>query len=96
MNDNHRICIMIEITPNIAIEENEIQLEFTHAVLMAAIDASPAGIIIADAPDGRLWSVNSAAQDMRNEPIELLTDIPIEQYSDRWQCFHAGYRCQFD
>lgn len=41
--------------------EAEDSLQNTHALLMAAIEQSPSGIVIADAPDVRIRSMNSAA-----------------------------------
>ncbi len=67
----------------------EAELEETRAILSAAIEASPAGIIIADAPDVRIRSVNSAALGIRDAPISDLTDIPYELHPTRWQCSYA-------
>ncbi len=64
------------------------ELEETRAILSAAVDASPAGIIIADAPDGRIHLVNSAALGIRGGGRDLLVDIPIELHPSRWNCFY--------
>lgn len=64
----------------------EVELAATQAILSAAVDASRAGIIIADAPDGRIRTVNAAALGIRGPSFEQLSDIPIELHPERWNC----------
>ena len=66
----------------------ESELQATQAILTAAIDASPAGIIIADAPDVRIRSVNSAAVGIRDASLKELTGIPLDLHPTRWHCSH--------
>ncbi|MCF7849968.1 MAG: PAS domain S-box protein, partial [Kiritimatiellales bacterium] len=70
------------------VRQKENQLEETQALLMAAIEQMPSGLVIADAPDGRIRIVNSAALGIRGESTKALTDIPVEQYSLNWQVYH--------
>lgn len=58
------------------------------AVIEAAIEQTPAGIIIADAPDVRIRVANSAALEIRGETTCALTDIPLERHPQNWQTFH--------
>ncbi len=67
----------------------EDELAETKALLAAAIEQSPAGIIIADAPDGRIRMANSAALEIRGGAAEPLVDISFESHSQNWQTFHA-------
>jgi PAS domain S-box-containing protein len=69
-------------------EANAHAQEKAEALLAAAIDQSPAGIIIADAPDGRIRLANQAALAIRGELSNHLTGIPVELYSVRWQIYH--------
>lgn len=71
-------------------KERQSQEELTHAqaMLRAAIENSPAGIILADAPDGSIRVCNAAALNIRGNNFHSLTDIPIEQHPSRWQTFY--------
>src|SRR5262249_41036251 len=60
----------------------------TEALLMAAIAQTPAGVIIADAPDVRIRIANSAALGIRGEARYALTGIPINLHPMHWQTFH--------
>ncbi len=68
--------------------EEETELERTRSLLMAAIQSSPAGILVADAPSGHIRIANSAAFGIRGDTSEPLTEIPIENHPAKWQCFH--------
>ena len=65
---------------------SEEQLKETKAILEAAMDQSPAGIAVADAPDGRLRYVNRAGLLVRGEGSERLVDkVDLNQYVSTWQ-----------
>lgn len=66
----------------------EDDLAKARALLSAAIERSPAGIVIADAPDGKIRLANSAALGLMGESSQLFTDIPAEHHPDTWQAFH--------
>jgi len=66
------------------------ELARARASLEAAINASPAGIVIADAPDVRIRVVNQAALHIRGKASEPLIDIPLEQHAKNWQIFHPS------
>jgi two-component system cell cycle sensor histidine kinase/response regulator CckA len=68
------------------------RLERDNALLLAAIEASPAGILIASAPDGTIRVANSASLGIRGESKERLVEIPVELHPSRWQTFHADGR----
>ena len=55
-------------------KESARELEETKALLLAAIENSPAGIIIADVPDGKIRIANSAAVQIRQESEEVDSD----------------------
>jgi len=57
----------------------------TQALLTAAVEQSPAGILIADAPDVRIRVANSAALGIRGKTDETLTNIPVDHHPQSWQ-----------
>ena len=64
------------------------ELEETKAILQAAMDCSPAGIAIADAPDGKLRYVNNAGLGIRQSCIQDLVDeIGIDEYVSAWKLY---------
>ncbi|MDH4035131.1 MAG: PAS domain S-box protein, partial [candidate division Zixibacteria bacterium] len=67
--------------------ETETELAETKSLLLAAIEQSPAGILIADAPDVRIRLANSAALSIRGQSDQLLTEIPVEAHPSHWQTF---------
>lgn len=81
--------ILRDITDRRKTEE---ELEDTRALLMAAIDQSPAGVIIADAPDARIRHCNPAGFAIRGETDSQLVDITIEDHSQNWQVYHPDGR----
>lgn len=64
------------------------ELDRLRGLLLAAIEQTPAGIIIADAPDVNIRIANSAALGIRGSGAETLTDIPAELHPANWQTFH--------
>ncbi len=63
----------------------ESELRTTTATLMAAMDQSPAGIAIADAPDGKLRYVNDAGLLMRGgDRASIVDGVGIDQYVASW------------
>lgn len=61
------------------------ELRETHALLQGAMDASPIGIVIADAPDGRLRYVNNAGLLIGgNSREELVDGVDAERYVAAW------------
>ena len=58
-----------------------------RALLEAAIAQTPAGVIMADAPDGRIRLVNDAALAIRGGTRTSLADIPAELHPARWRTF---------
>jgi PAS domain S-box-containing protein len=66
----------------------EAELAKAQALLLAAIEQSPAGIIVADAPDVKIRIANSAALGIRGNANEPLIDIPVEMHPENWQTFH--------
>jgi PAS domain S-box-containing protein len=67
------------------------ELRQTHAILQGAMDQSPVGIAIADAPDGRLRYVNDAGLLIRGGDRQSIVDgVGIEQYVASWQMLDLG------
>jgi PAS domain S-box-containing protein len=61
-------------------------LHEVQATLRAALDQSPAGIAIADAPSGRLRYVNDAGLLMRGDTREtMVSDAGIDEHVAAWQ-----------
>ncbi len=66
----------------------EEELEKTQALLLAAIEQSPAGILIADAPGAQVRLANSAALGIEGETSGPLTEIPADQHPAYWHVWH--------
>lgn len=66
----------------------EASLLDTQALLAAAIEQSPAGILIAEAPDVTIRIANAAALGIRGDSLEPLIDIPADLHPQNWQTFH--------
>jgi len=64
------------------------ELARMQATLEAAIEQSPAGIIIADAPDVTIRVANSAALGIRGETRTQLTEIPVDLHPKNWQTYY--------
>ncbi len=65
---------------------SESALYETKAILQAAMDQSPAGFAIADAPEGVLRYVNNAGLSIRGGDRDTLVEnVGIDQYVARWQ-----------
>ena len=63
------------------------ELQRIRAFLEAAINQSPSGIVIADAPDVRIRLANPAAFGIRGGLHNGLTDIDVEKHAANWQLF---------
>ena len=68
-------------------EQAKNELVKTQALMAAAIEQTPAGILIADAPDAKIRVANSAALEIRGESEKPLTSIPVAQHAENWQTF---------
>ena len=66
----------------------EEELLKTQALLMTAINQSTAGILIANAPDVRIRTVNPAGLGIRKLPGEELLNISVEDHQIKWQTFY--------
>ncbi|MDM8537574.1 response regulator [Desulfobacterales bacterium HSG17] len=76
----------IEIKERIKAQE---ELQESKALLQAAMDHSPAGIAIADAPDGKLRYVNDSGLEISGKnKKEIVNGIGIDEYVASWQVFH--------
>jgi two-component system cell cycle sensor histidine kinase/response regulator CckA len=64
------------------------ELQQVRASLEAAINQSPSGIIIADAPDVRIRLVNAAAFVIWGGTSGDLTGIDIEEHAIKWRLLH--------
>lgn len=77
----------IDITERKLAEE---ALSESQAILKAAFETSPAGIAIADAPDGKLRYVNKAGLLIRDKSEEeIVRNIDIHNYVDSWKILHT-------
>lgn len=64
----------------------ERELAQTKAILQAAMDQSPAGIAIADAPAGVLRYVNNAGLMIRGcDPSKIVDGVGVQDYVSSWQ-----------
>jgi PAS domain S-box-containing protein len=64
------------------------ELQRVRALLEAAIDQSPSGIVIADAPDVRVRLANPAAFDIRGGRYDSLINIDVEKHAAHWKLYH--------
>jgi PAS domain S-box-containing protein len=65
------------------------RLELEHARLQTTLDNIPVGVIVADAPSGKIVMGNAEVERILRHPILLSTDI--DAYTD-WVGFHADGR----
>ena len=63
----------------------EEELATTYALMMEAIKQTPAGVLVAEAPDGKIRIANAVALQIRGETKMSLTNIPISLHPERWQ-----------
>ncbi len=75
-----------EATALLKLEAEELQR--MRALLEAAINQSPSGIIIADAPDVRIRLVNAAAFVIWGGESGDLTGIDIQEHAAKWRLLH--------
>lgn len=75
----------IDISARVHAETEAVRI---RALLHAAVAASPAGILVAEAPDVTIRLANDAALGIRGESRMDLTDIPVDSHATRWQTFH--------
>ena len=59
----------------------------TQALLTAAVEQTPAGIIIADAPGGRIRIANAAASAIQGAGREQPSGVPVDLHRRSWQMF---------
>ena len=85
LRDGTRLALIEDVSQH---RRAAVELARTQALLLAAIEQSPAGILIADAPDVRIRVANSAALGIRGESPLPLTEIPVELHPEHWQTFY--------
>jgi PAS domain S-box-containing protein len=69
-------------------KRKEAELAKTQALLTATIEQSPAGILIADAPDVKVRLANPAAFRIRGESRVQPIDSPFDKHTTGWPIFH--------
>lgn len=67
---------------------SETKLKEAQALLLAAIEHTPAGILIADARDSLIRHANSAALEIRGDTGLPISDIPFAAHQANWNLFH--------
>jgi signal transduction histidine kinase len=70
----------------------EAQLAAAQSLLKAAIEQTPAGILIADAPGGKIRLANPAALGIRDDSLGPLMEIPAELHPNNWKVYHPDGR----
>lgn len=65
------------------------ELDRAHALLTTAIEQSPAGILIADAPDVTIRLINPAALGIRGKTDTPLTEIAVAEHSKNWHTYYS-------
>ena len=66
----------------------EESLARAQGLLEAAVEQTPAGVLVADAPDVRIRLANAAALGIRGQTDQVLTEIPVELHPAHWQTYH--------
>lgn len=69
-------------------KQSEEKLMKSEAMLSAAITQSPAGIIIADAPDVKIRYANPAAFGIRGSSDKPLTEIDVSELTNIWNTYY--------
>lgn len=67
----------------------EERLDQAHSLLRAALLESPIGILVAEAPTGKIKFVNNAAYTIRGRAKVSLTNIEISEHVKNWQMYDA-------
>ena len=70
----------------------EAQLAAAQSLLKAAIEQTPAGILIAEAPEGKIRLANPAALGIRDDSLGPLMEIPAELHPSNWKIYHPDGR----
>ena len=79
------------------VKRAEAEARSAQALLRAAVEQTPAGVLIADAPDVRIRIANSAALGIRGPSSRSLTEITAGDHPGNWQVFHPdGTPCGAD
>ncbi|MBN1180718.1 MAG: PAS domain S-box protein [Bacteroidales bacterium] len=85
-------CIIESIVDITERRRMQRELEKTRGLLLAAIEQSPSGILIADAPDVHIRFANSAALGIRGDAKRKLTDIPVKYHPEYWKVYYPDGR----
>ncbi len=75
----------LDITGRKKAEEELIR---TRGLLLASIEQSDSGILIADAPDVKIRFANTAALGIRGKSQAPLTEIPVDKHPENWQVYY--------
>jgi len=76
------LCLWRDITER---KQAQRELEATWNLLRAAIEQTPAGVIVAEAPDARIRLANAAALGIRGGAQNSLTGIPMSEHREAWR-----------
>ena len=78
-------------------KEHEVQAERAAELFKAVIAQSPAAIIVADAPSGRIRHVNGAIKDVTGHTAEEIMKLQVGEDDATWQCLNPdGTECDPD
>lgn len=69
--------------------QQEDETASTKALLMAAIEQSPIGILVCDAPTGNIRIANAAALSIRGETKSKLVNIDLYEQPKNWQFYNT-------
>ena len=81
------VTVVKDITEQVKAQQELAKLQ---ALLLASIEQTPAGIIIADAPDATIRIANSNALTLRGKSEKSLTEIPYQAHAENWQFYHLN------
>jgi signal transduction histidine kinase/PAS domain-containing protein len=77
----------IDALERAARERESSALTRERAALFRMLDTLPVGVVVAEAPSGRIIYINPAAAEAAGRPAAVLEAADPSEYSDRWRTF---------
>ncbi len=90
IEQSHLLEVKNELESEIVVRKQaEEKLRETQEFLEAAVEQSPSGILIADAPNVNIRLANQAAFSIRGGDSRVLTGMDVAQHAEKWQTLHS-------
>ena len=89
-SEGQRLQFIAELFANsIFRKHQEQELETTRSMLMASFKSSPAGIVVVDAPDGRLLTINQSMINAHDVATDEVSGMTLQEYYRDRQWYNA-------